>query len=357
MFEYVVMVFCAAAIGTALAKWYGGSEYTWQEVGCVFAGVLLICSLLLAAGTYTGMGDTAVVNGKVTSKEREKVHCRHSYQCHCYTTCSGSGNNRHCSQHCSTCYDHSYDIDWTVGTTVGNHSIDTIDRQGLREPPRWTAVKIGEPAHDTREYTNYIKGAPESLFNHALLVQNKYVIPQYPSNIYDYYRINRVVEVGVVLKHKVQLNEQLNLLLRDLGPRKQVNIVPVFTSYDSNFARVLEAKWLGGKKNDVVVVVGLNKDQSFSWVYVFSWSKQSIVNYQIQNAITDMGSMDVNQFVNVVGTSIDKSFVRKSMKEFEYLKNDISPPTWCVILALLLAFFGAIGLGYYFGIPNNRSYY
>lgn len=354
--EYIVLVFVAAVLGTALAKWYGKSEYTWEEIAISMVGVLLISWGLLAAGTYSSLSDTEVLNGKVTGKEKVRVHCRHSYECHCYTSCSGYGKNRSCSRHCQTCYEHGFDNDWDVYTTVGNHSISTVDRQGLIEPPRWSQVIIGEDAHDTRTYVNYIKGAPESLFNKLLLVQDKYPIPNYPSSIYDYYRINRVVEVAVHLDPavKAELNSRLNLMLRDLGPQKEVNVVPVFTSYDANFARALEAAWLGGKKNDIVVVVGLNKDQTINWTYVFSWSKKSIVNYEIKNSLEELDNLDPISYTAIVEKGIKTSFVRRSMNEFEYLKDSIVPPTWCLVTALMLAFFGALGAGVFFSQPQNR---
>lgn len=357
MFEYFIITLVCAAIGTGLAKWYGKSEYTWQEMSATMAMVLIVTGTLLAAGTYSSLHDTEVINGQVTSKDHERVHCRHSYSCHCHMVSSGSGKNRTTSEECDTCYDHAYDIDWTVNTTVGNHDIETVDRQGLVEPPRWTATIVGEPAHTTQSYVNYIKGAPDSLFNKTVLMQNKYTIPAYPDNITDYYRINRVVEVGVVVKDKVQLNQELNMILRTLGPQKQVNIVPVFTAYDSNFARALEAAWLGGKKNDVVIVVGLTPDQKISWTYVFSWSKQSIVNYEIKDGIKDMETLDVAKYVEIVNKSISTSYVREPMKTFSYLQEDMSPPTWCIVLAMLIAFFGSIGAGYYFSKPQYRNRY
>lgn len=356
MLVFVMIVLGCSLAGMTIAKLWGRKEYTWQEMTATVGISVLVCSMLLAAGTYSSMYDTAVINGQVTSKERNKVHCRHSYDCRCRIVTSGSGNNKTSHRECDTCYDHSYDIDWIVNTTVGNHDIDTIDRQGLQEPPRWTSTVIGEPAHSTQMYTNYIKGAPESLFNKALLMQNKYPIPAYPDNVTDYYRINRVVEVGVVVKEKVKLNQELNMILRTLGPSKQVNIVPVFTSYDANFARALEAAWLGGKKNDVVIVVGLSPDQKINWTYVFSWSKQSFVNYAIKDGIVDMGTLDVTKYVEVVNTNITKSFTRKSMKEFEYLQNDMSPPTWCIVLAMVLAFFGSLIAGYYLSKPTGGRY-
>jgi len=36
------------------------------------------------------------------------------------------------------------------------------------------------------------------------------------------------------------------------------------------------------------------------------------------------------------------------MKDYEYLKDDIQPPTWVIILAIIIAFGMSIGLTFYF---------
>ena len=36
------------------------------------------------------------------------------------------------------------------------------------------------------------------------------------------------------------------------------------------------------------------------------------------------------------------------MKEFEYLKDDIEPPTWLIVLCLVLGIGGSIGVSFVF---------
>ena len=86
-------------------------------VCCVFVAVLY------AAAMYTETYDTKYIHSYVTNKEVERVHCRHSYPCHCRTVRSGNTT----STHCDTCYSHSYDNDWIVKSDIGQVTIDTID--------------------------------------------------------------------------------------------------------------------------------------------------------------------------------------------------------------------------------------
>ncbi len=227
-----VWICMAPLILLFIAKWHmtgSGrySEITWKEFGISSIAIMIVTAMVYFAGAYSSMYDVAIINGEVTSKKRDVVHCRHSYPCRCRTVRSGKTT----STHCDTCYRHPFDVDWDVHSNVGSERINTVDSQGLIEPPRWTSIKIGEPFATTEQYLNYIKAAPESLLNYGrdkLLYSD--IIPQYPDNIYDYYRINRVVQIGVSSPYATKYNEKISEVLKVLGPQKQANLVFVFTS-------------------------------------------------------------------------------------------------------------------------------
>lgn len=309
------------------------------------------------SGVYSQTSDTLVVNGQVTSKEMNRVSCRHDYQCNCRTRCSGSGKNRSCSTVCDTCYEHSFDNDWDVHTTIGGYTISTIDRQGLKEPPRWTQVKKTDPVSRTEWYVNYVKAVPESLFNFnmKLLQDFKEGRPAYPLTIYDYYNIDRFITSGVAVIDASQWNKDLSLILGELGPSKQVNAVVVVTKQsNAMFAKAMQASWIGGKKNDVVVVIGAPEYPNVAWVEVFGWSKNALFNVQLRDDILAIGTVDRLKIVPAIRTNIVKSYVRKPMAEYEYLKDQIEPPMWVTILAIVLSIMSLGGMTYYFhGIDLN----
>lgn len=204
-------------------------------------------------------------------------------------------------------------------------------------PSRWEQVAIGEPAAQTETFVNYVKGASDSIF-HKQAFSEKYKAPPYPNRVYDYYRIDRVVEVGTRIADKKKLNTTLNMALRELGGTKQVNIVPVFVRASPDYARFIEQSWMGGKKNDVVIVTGLGPDsRTIEWVYVFSWSSASIVNVSLRNALTELGTYDVDTYVPTVVTQVQKHYKRKPMAEYEYLKAELSPSTEVTVLAIIVS--------------------
>lgn len=333
-----------------VAKRIWNRDITWLEMGINVVIVVLLVSGVWQAGRYGKMADVEMWNGEVTGKEKTWVSCSHSYRCNCRETCSGSGSSRSCSETCDTCYEHFNDWDWDVSSTAGNFTIDRIDRRGSNEPPRWTNVRVGEPAARPHSFVNYIKAAPDSLFHKSdgLAEKNMSLLPTYPS-VYDYQWINRVIPLGLALPEAPEWNAKLALALRKLGPARQVNaIIVVVKTPDQSYVHSLEAHWLGGKKNDVVVVLGVPEYPKISWAYVMSWTKEELFKVELRDALLTLGHVDNTPVVETIEAHIAKKFVRRHMKEFEYLKDEIDPPTWVIILAILLATVGSIGLSLIF---------
>lgn len=342
---------------------FGGKKVTLAE----FVGQIVVQAILMSFMAWgiscSNTHDTEVINGVVTGKERDVVHCRHSYQCNCYTTCSGSGKNRSCSRHCSTCYEHSYDVDWDVHTTIGGFSIDTIDRQGLREPPRWTSTKIGEPVARTEGYTNYVKGSPDSLFRHQGLVEKyKGKLPEYPLNIFDYWHIDRLITVDVAVPDANIWNRELERINGELGPKKQANVVVVVVkNQPSDYFEALQQHWIGSKKNDVTVVMSVDDQMNIQWTEVMAWTKDKMAEVVIRDGITKIGKLDRVSIIEFLRSSVILSYDRKPMKDFEYLASTITPTVGQWTFAMIFGLVLSIGLGFFMlkndiedGSPRRR---
>lgn len=316
-------------------------DITFRET---LVNVVALCTLSIivwACGTYGAAMDTQILNGKVTDKKKVWVSCEHSYQCNCRQSCSGSGSSRSCHQVCSTCYEHINDWDWDVFTTVGTITIDRVDRRGSNEPPRWTAVVKGEPAAQTASYQNYLKLAPDSIVNAAKVQFLQASYPAYPQ-VYDYYRINRVINMANAPADFVKdLNDKLNNRLRDLSFQKEVNVVVVLTNHKNpDYMEGLRAHWLTGKKNDVVVVAKPNAGV-FEWVRVFSWSKNEIFNVQLRDKLQGQ-KIDATFVDSAIGSTIVDSFIRRSMEEYKYLEDDFDPPVWLIVMMVIIGLVGSI---------------
>lgn len=303
-------------------------------------------SVVLAFGSVAicknaGMSDINIHNGQIVAKKRQKVHCRHSYECNCNTVCSGSGSHRSCNRVCQTCYEHPYDVDWRVYTNINeSFLIDTIDRQGLKEPPRWTQVKIGEPYSSVHSYHNYIKASPETLFRNDYK-DNKYPLPNYPSNIYDYHRLNRFITQGIKLRHIGLLNKKLSKINSIIGPKKEANFIIVLTKdMPEDYFYYLKSNWIGAKKNDIVLVMSTD-GKSIQWADVMAWTQTQDVQVQLKDLFLGKPITSINALLDKSQQVIIEFYNRKPMEDFKYLTNSfhLSLTQWivCFIINLLIS--------------------
>jgi len=304
---------------------------------------LLIGFVLYQTGRWSKTHDYEVLNGQVIDKDWKRESCEHSYSCNCRSVSCG----KYCrTTHCDTCYEHFYDVSWYVYTSIDHtFEINRIDRQGLGEPGRWTSTQIGEPIAITHGYTNWIKGVPESIFtpesDSAMGLYEKDV-PDYPIDIYDYWHLDRVLSIGVNADLR-EWNKKLSETLKTLGPNKQINAVIILTKIkDPNYTHAVKTKWLTGKKNDAVIVIGTD-GKAISWVRIFSWSKDQLFNIKLRDDILALKEFNADKVINVFVDITKKHWVRRSMKEFEYLSSQVQPPMWAIVLAT----FFAIGISGY----------
>lgn len=294
-------------------------------------------------------GDTELLNGQVTKKYKDRVSCEHSYRCRCRQECTGSGNNRRCSEVCDTCYEHYNDYDWVVNSTVGSLRIDRIDRQGTRTPPRWTKVIIGEPFTRYHRYTNYIKASPDSLLRHQGLVEKyKQSIHSYP-RVYDYYRSNKLVTVKGNVEDKDLWNKDLSELNKELGSKKEVNIIVVLAfNLPQEYFHALKQAWIGGKKNDNITVIGLDDDLNIQWTSIMSWSDKELYKVKLRDEIMSLNKLDRKEVLKLVRKHTLNGFVRKPMNDFKYLEASITPSMTQYLISVIIGVLCSLGLSYAF---------
>lgn len=334
-------------------------KVTWQEAAIQIGVQAFVAGISALLCYCSETGDTEVWNGVVTGKERQRVSCSHSYSCNCRQTCTGSGNNRSCSQTCDTCYDHPYDFDWEVYTSNNETiDIDRVDRQGVLQPPRWTAVKMGEPTSTSHRYTSYIKGAPDTLFRRQGQTEKyKGTIPAYPE-VFDYYRIQRFIPTSVTGQNEFKWNEGLNKINAELGHHKQVNMLVVLTQAEADWFYALEEVWLGGKKNDVVLVIGVDADAKPKWANVMAWTNQEMFKVQLRDAVLGLDKINDETVLPVLRENVASGYVRKPMAEFEYLKASITPSAFAWTISLIIGVLISVGMTWFFhtqAMPWDRT--
>lgn len=337
-----------------LAKRIFHSTINWTEMLIQIGVITLLTFGIWSAGKYGQTVDTEVWNGYVTAKDRDHGHYEQPYSCNCRTVSCG----KNCSTTtCDTCYEDHYTVTWTADTTVGNVQFDHLDRTSRSvysapDPAAYKRCKVGEPASREHTYTNYIQAVPNSLFHDVSSAASPYQdkVPAYP-RVYDFYRINRVV--GDLSNHPMasQINENLNNALKTLGKEKQVNIVIILTDIDDpSYRYVVERAWLGGEKNDAIVIVGLDGNR-ITWSDTITWALNKgneLFNVKMRDGVIKLGTLDPTTFSSFVVSTIKSTYDRPEMTQFAYLEDEIDPPGWVIILAVIIAIGGSISLTFVF---------
>jgi hypothetical protein len=326
-----------------------------------FIGVTIVCGgFYLATGYATS--DVEIINGKVTNKSR--VHDQHeeSYQCNCTTSTDSNGNQ---SSSCQTCWETHYTVEWTCNTTVGDIQVDKKDstRESVYNTPdpiEYARIVLGEPAASRHKYTNYIQAVPESLFKSVSSADKQKfasLIPTYPDNVYALYKINRFFSEGVNVPDAQAWNNDIGNMLRELGPQKQVNLIVVIAKTDdSNYEYALSDAWEGANKNDVVLLIGSSQYPKIDFVRVISWTKNELFKIELRDDIMFQQNINREKIMSTVQAQILKNFERRHMREFEYLKNEIDPPTWVIVLSLIFCLLVPVGLTLSFMYTGIRGY-
>lgn len=338
--------------------------------------VIAVVSGLWAIGRYSDTGDVELWNGEVTNKQVRRESCPWGWQdwqdgfCTEYNTrrvkdgpprrvCTeDSKGKKSCRMEQDYKTQYKYIYPWEQKFYIHTNVKETfyiprVDPQGARTPPFFARAFIGEPVAARKSYTNWIRGASNSIFHEDGAVEEKYKgkIPQYPNKVYDYYNVDRVVKIGNVDVPNF-LNEALRMELKELGPQKQMNALFVIVDakqFGPDYPYAVRRAWMGFKKNDAVVFLGM-EGNVLKWAEVMSWSKKSIFDITLRNDLLTYENKQLDfMFVLSKLTSNAKTFYeRRSMKEFEYLKDQIPVPTWLTITVFLLSFGGSAGLTFLF---------
>lgn len=326
--------------------YYWGAYFkgiTWKETLIMMGVTSTIAIIFYFSGRYIETRDVNIVSGEVVKKYVETRECytncgccRNSYSCHCRTVCHGSGRNRSCSTYCDTCYEYDWENYYHVKANISNYEIDVIDDQGVKVPPRYAEVKIGDPVADISSCTNYVKGAANSLFHKDSLTSKYNKFPDYPNKLYDYYKVDRAVNLDVNINNMKYLNDSIANVNKVVGFKKRGNVINIFAkNVEPDYIHALQANWKGAKKNDIVVLTHITDYPKYDWVRIFSWSKNELFNVQLRDELNDHQIVD-DEYFNIILKISMEQFQRREMKEFEYLKYEINPPTWIMWLAIII---------------------
>lgn len=191
------------------------------------------------------------------------------------------------------------------------------------------------PVTTTRTYENRIKKADQSVFHFRQVSGEditRYQLKGYPP-IYDGYKMDAVL--GDSSADAQRANEKIQYLNGLLGHKKQVRcFVLIFKNQPVDAALYQEWLWSGGNMNELVVCIGTGKDTMVSWCKVISWTPNEQLKVEIQRYVESQLKLNLTKVAEYLQQSIDKDFIRRDFKEFNYLT--VEPPLWGIITAYLV---------------------
>jgi len=340
---YLPAVFIPAFLVVLFTRWLFPHKITWREWGLQLLGCLLgtlICLGLVNTASLAKSADFAIFSGYVTDKARVKVSCSHTYKCGetCRSVSSTDSKGKTTSRRvCEPvyCNEHSYDVDWDVRTTLGTWTIDREDRQGLKEPVRWSIVEKGDPVAESRMVQNFML-LDNKRFHTDNVIYEAYtdVLQPYPKP-FDYYNIRRVVQDDRQDWDGISI--WLNNRLKKDGLDKQLNVILVVTHQPSDYYYAQMQAWGGARKNDVILFYGIDDQNAIQWSRAISFAEGqgNQILLKTLESMTLKRTFDID-VVQEQYALILKDFQRIPNRTFEYLKNAWSPPTaWVVIMSVV----------------------
>lgn len=307
-----------------------------------------VVGVLIVGGYYrfrwSGLQDTEIWNGRVASKPSGSMGCCHSYKCNCRQECKTTTDKDNkktttCAEVCDTCYKHGGDYYYEAYSS----NDEQVFRSGCwgpddGSPAEWSQIRIGEPTAVEHQFTNYVLADPEELVARPTRAFDD--LPAYPR--VEGWRARRFLFAGIPREAQpVRLDAALDELNAELGASKQVNVIVVVTgAADPAYFAALAWHWHGGKKNDVVLVIGAPAFPAIAWARVMAWNEEQggedAFKGGLAARVEALGRFDGDAVLAILRDEITRGYRRRSFSQLEYLIARAQPPGWAVALLFAL---------------------
>ena len=337
-------------------------QMTWVEIPVQLSVSLLAIYLFYSIFYYStsGMQDTEIWNGYVAKAEYHEAwtekktstddegNTRTSYVYHA-PEWKLITNNDECLRVSSDIY-RRYVSHWGKETkrTLWHMNQSSIG-DGNMYFVNWNRDSGSQvPSAVEHECANYLK-ASHSIRKRVSYIKDEHkpFLMEYPA-VFDggfgSIAVNRVLnaKASVPTAWSNKISRGLDKVLCTMGKEKEVNVlVYVMGIGDQGYFHALEEHWIGGKKNDVILVIGASEFPKIDWVTVMAWTDVEEFKILLRDRILALKNLEgkEQEIVDTISDQIRKSadaggFKRRHMKELEYLAADIVLPWWAQVLVI-----------------------
>lgn len=339
----------------------------WWELGIPFLVSVALIAGFKVMGEWSATKDAEFWGGWVVSS-----HYYEDWNEYIHQTCTRTVS---CGKNCTTTqtYDCSYVRNhseyWSVKDSNGQGNHVTKKTYGhfvklFGMKPQFVDMKRHYHTNDGDMYQT-IWPKTDATFSEVFTEHSYENRVQASRSVFSYRKIGEaeVAERGLFLyPEKVALfdfpsvlgdcgpstkeaNERLRFHNAKLGRSKQVRMWMLCTdSGDPAFGQDQESLWVGGNKNEVVIVKGNG------WVHLFSWTDDKTPLIETRDFISKMDSFEPITAVNFLAERVDEGFVRKKFEDFSYLT--VETPLWSIIATYIVTLLVNIGLSFW--LVNNE---
>jgi hypothetical protein len=202
------------------------------------------------------------------------------------------------------------------------------------------------PVTTLHTYENRVKAADQSVFHYGEVTKaekEKYSLKEYPE-IVGAYKMQSVI--GDNSEDAVIADKKISYINGLLGHKKEVRIfVLIFKNQPIEAALYQEWYWSGANMNEFVICIGIDNERNVKWCKPISWTRSEMLKVNVKDFVQSQTKLDLQVVSGYLQEQVDKQFVRRSFKEFDYLT--VEPPTWAVIFAYVLTLAINLGLSVY----------
>jgi hypothetical protein len=364
-FEWIIIILVLLLATFLLHRKYR-QDFTLQEYigGSVGLVISAIPTIMLIFYSTTNLADDDRINSYISYVKWEEHH-EDSYE-----ECVKEDKDGNCTDYETRCsyvgdaymaYD-SVGNEFTLSReqffAIGKHFGTPMEKEwhdymnddcddGYWYTYQWEGNKKTKvPSAKKHRYVNYIKASHSVLKYYGMMKGYEQDLAKYP-DVYEGpfgpFYLDRVIdqEKLVPAYWTTAVNNELCYHNTYLGPTKEVNLLVYFTKHDRNFTYALHEAWCGGKKNDVVVVIGMDKFPKINWVEILSWTPNEAFKIKLRDKIQQLGTIqDQEKFIQTIVQQVqapgEEGFDRMHMVTKEYLIADIDLPWWAYIISSLI---------------------
>ncbi len=329
MYFFYLLPLLPLLIGGML--WAFSKRVVWQEWLISFALSIVIAIIMHCVAYYGQTADIQTLSGKI----EKAIHYPEYVEKYHYTTTHKVGKTTvtvvHTAYRTHSEYweaysniDSSYSINRDKFEEMLKNFNDFVTEDGNRKG-FYSGDNNIYITHNKTDYIypitklvsweNKLKAAP-STFSFAPVPKNAKVF-EWPENP-NPWQSDRLIgsNIGISILEWDKMNARL-------GPIKRVNVILLgFGKNDEELVELQRAKFLGGKKNDLVLTFGAS-DGKITFAKVFGWTDSELVKSNLASILLENPIND--SIIPLIEQEISKNYKIKDWTKFDYITIEPRP--------------------------------